>query len=230
MCKMIFNSIFRVGDNYFKLRLEPIVDLNNQLVIGYELLSRPITYIMDGGNILLDVDELFKKMNDTHLLIVFKHQVSWLSIMSEINMLHNECYYSINIPIHFLDSDVVISYLVELSVKVKVCVEIEIFNHNTRIPYDNISILMKSGVKLWLDDCSAVGSVISKVEWHAVKIDKNKFWELKGVKGLKFEKMIDRINRKCDIVIIEGVETKKDLDFALQTKASYGQGFLWPSI
>ncbi|WCH23584.1 EAL domain-containing protein [Aeromonas salmonicida] len=216
---------FIVDGFCFKLRLEPIVNLKNEVIVGYELLSRPV-----GDNSSKSRERLFKEMSSKNLSVILENQISWLNKLSNARkFLSNEnIFYTINIPLSALLSADLLMELKFLSTRIKLCIELEGTIYPKEL-HDNISKLMQSGIDFWLDDCSSVESINSAIPWQAIKIDKYKFWKLSERHDTQLASLIDDVKSKCGMVIIEGIETKSDLSHALCTNALYGQGYLWSS-
>lgn len=216
---------FIVDGVCFKLRLEPIVNLENEVIVGYELLSRPIR---DNNN--ESRERLFKEMSSENLSVILDNQIFWLNKVSNASKCLNyrSVFYAINIPLSALLSADLLMELKSLSARIKLCIELE----GTIYPktlHDNISKLMQLGIDFWLDDCSSVENINSEISWQAIKIDKYKFWELSEKHDAQLASLIDDVKSKCGMVIIEGIETKNDLSHALSTNALYGQGYRWSS-
>lgn len=89
--------------------------------------------------------------------------------------------------------------------------------------------LKSQGVKFWIDDFGTGNtnlSVLAVVKFDGVKIDKELFWTLVERGNELLSQLVSFIRNFTDNIIIEGVETYRQLDIAYSNKC-FAQGFLF---
>ncbi|PZD61293.1 diguanylate phosphodiesterase, partial [Pantoea ananatis] len=89
-----------------------------------------------------------------------------------------------------------------------------------------IYLLRKAEWMIWLDDITS--SLINLVEKMSLNVDGIKIdrQEIRYPKGINT--LISRAFSISPHVLVEGIETVGDKQQMMLTKATYGQGFLWP--
>lgn len=92
-------------------------------------------------------------------------------------------------------------------------------------------LLADRGCRLCLDDVSTA-SIRPFLACHlplsGVKIDKMAFWRKKATPALA--QLVNLCAQVASDVLIEGIESNRDRECALQAGAGFGQGYYWPSV
>ncbi|MDY1036681.1 EAL domain-containing protein [Lelliottia sp. CFBP8978] len=91
--------------------------------------------------------------------------------------------------------------------------------------------LSDRGCCLWLDDVdkTLINQFLPcRLPLSGVKIDKMAFWRKRATPALA--QLVSQCEQVADNVLIEGIESHRDREYALQAGAGFGQGFYWPSI
>lgn len=89
---------------------------------------------------------------------------------------------------------------------------------------ENIRFLQKLGWKIWLDDWEEdinVFSLLPGVLFNGVKLDKS------VIMCENFCDLVELAHRIAPVVVVEGIETNKDLLSAKKSGAELGQGYFW---
>ncbi|MFN1130374.1 EAL domain-containing protein [Lelliottia nimipressuralis] len=91
--------------------------------------------------------------------------------------------------------------------------------------------LVERGCHLWLDDVNTASVrpfLGCRLPLCGVKIDKMAFWRKKGSPALA--QLVNLCAQVASNVLIEGIESNRDREYALQAGAGFGQGYYWPSV
>ena len=84
--------------------------------------------------------------------------------------------------------------------------------------------------RIWLDDVDetlAQRFLCYRLPLHGIKIDKEAFWRLRNTPELG--QLVSLCAQLAGNVLIEGIETERDLACAQRAGAGLGQGYYWPS-
>ncbi|MFU0880272.1 EAL domain-containing protein [Kluyvera cryocrescens] len=203
-------------------RLEPLVDLNASrvkanCVIGYEVLS----HLRDG----LTPELWFSQLSGRQQINILRQQI--YSVSGKIN---DTCFYNLSVEgflrlVH-CDIEDIASYS-------KVCLEVadssvlKNINEKERyIFFKNVSRLRYLGVGVWIDDFS-INDLISlpayKDNVDGIKIDKSE------IHGRHLKDIINIIKQLLNglPVLVEGVESERDLNAGMKSGADIAQGYYW---
>lgn len=207
------------------MKFEPIVDLDNLTTVAYEMLS-----VCDKD---IDVEASFSELEYSSKKVLFFNQ---LELIKDIT----NCRIFINLPIReILTNDLLLE--IKTIGMIPTSISIELQELHDVYEFEPIEInelryqikkLQALGVELWADDLDEQLMEYfseSNINFYGGKIDKEAFWKLrKNKKMLNF--LIAKCKRFCGKVLIEGVETEKDLKLVRSTKTDFAQGFYWPEI
>lgn len=92
-------------------------------------------------------------------------------------------------------------------------------------------MLAERGCRLWLDDVNTASIhpfLSCRLPLSGVKIDKMAFWRKRATPALA--ELVKLCTQVASEVLIEGIESNRDRECALQAGAGFGQGFYWPSL
>lgn len=181
----------------FSFKLEPIINLFSQKIIGYEILSKPLDKNVD-------TEDFFLSLPIGILENVFYEQ---LHFFTEQCMLSPELVRNlfINVPLRLLLRDRFLNTLHQY---------LFFTDLNLEIQYDPVALkpdvmdflktLISEGVRVWIDDVDdSAGSILNDPAGPCIKIDKYAFWSMYRLQG-QLSALIDCSDNR---VIVEGVET-----------------------
>lgn len=207
------------------LKFEPIIDLDNLTTIAYEMLS-----VCDPE---VDVETSFRNLEYSTKKCLFFNQ---LELVKDIS----NCRIYVNLSIReILTNDLLLEIKTIGMMPTSISVELqdlhEIYKFEpieiNQLRYQ-VKKLQALGVELWADDLDEHLMDFffdAGIYFYGGKIDKETFWKLrKNKKLLNF--LIAKCKNFCGNVLIEGIETEKDLKLVRSTKADLAQGYFWPEI
>lgn len=105
-------------------------------------------------------------------------------------------------------------------------------NYNTEVFKKNLAILKNNGFQIAVDDFGVGSSDIESLKLldpEFVKLDISLIRKatLSEVNAIKFYQLVDLIRHRGHKVVIEGIETKKELLIAKKTRAEFAQGYIF---
>lgn len=206
----------------FSLVFEPIVDMLNSVVVGYEGLCRC-------KNLDINAETFFKSLSVREHLDLLSLQLQkyqkWVEQHPEFYQgralflnVNQELLFEADFPTLFVPYHRYYPINLELepqdSLTYAHCLEIK-------------KIVDTYGIPLWFDDYAGGKFSTSNELWSGIKLDKYFFWSLAG--NIK-EKPILNSSLLAGNLICEGVETITEKNVALALGLRYGQGYLWPAV
>lgn len=218
-----FPPLRSVSQEIVGIKLEPIVALSSSRIIGMELLS------------LLSSPD---KSEDFFQHQSVKQCVTLLEV--QLAILKNTLYANdlfINLPITvFVEPEFFARILPLLSAGQNIeIVEPGAFFQLSAESRERVTrhwwMLADRGCRIWLDDVNAtsIGPFLSRhLPLCGVKIDKMAFWRKRSTPALA--ELVNLCTQVAKNVLIEGIESNRDREYALQAGAGFGQGYYWPSV
>ncbi|MGL5757729.1 EAL domain-containing protein [Plesiomonas sp.] len=203
---------------WLTLRLQPIIDLNDQCLDSVELLTlSPCD---------LTVEDFFRSCTLSNKKEIFLSQLRKTS-----RMIHHARFLHINLDADALTDPVFVAAFLAES-KVKVAIEIEHIPEQRSLFLAAIHKIKKQGHQIWLDDFGRDNinfKLLNDIEWDGIKIDKEVFWIYRDSPEL-LKNVVMICHNASDSVIVEGIEKITDCETARKSGAYYGQGFLWSDV
>ncbi|MCW0350798.1 EAL domain-containing protein [Pantoea ananatis] len=205
------------------IRLQPIVRLDNNNVVGYEILSQLPSDT--------DVECFFQKLPTSLFVTLLEKQLMSIRRLTLSGLLF------INIPVAVLlymelsditffrhpDNRIIIEiqdaqYVGEMTIK--------------RIAKlkESITRLQRLGWSVWLDDYRpdmARWLTLAEFNFNGIKTDYHEMQKCRK-NDTPIKPLVESAKRFSQNVLIEGIETAQDLYRAIDSGAALGQGFLWP--
>lgn len=218
-----FASLHGVAHEIVGIKLEPIVALPTSCIVGMEVLSQ-----LSAPH---DNEQFFQHLSASQSLKLLKAQLATLKNALYVHDLF------INLPITVLTEVESFSQLLpmlspELNIEI---VEPESFfelSENLRErAVRHLRILSDRGCRIWLDDVDeaiAHQFLTCRLPLCGIKIDKMAFWRLRATPALA--QLVNLCSHIANHVLIEGIESNRDRECALQAGAGFGQGYYWPSM
>lgn len=197
-------------------RLQPLVDLNSGEVIAHEVLSSVTNK---------DPEQWFSSLSKETVFSLFRWQAEYALTLSGIHWL--------NLPVNIFCDINKVNEILKINHANRLVLEIQdpemLLNYSRQELYafeKEILRLREAKWKIWLDDVTS--SIISLVEnislnVNGIKIDRQEIRHPERINAL-----ISRAFSISPHVLVEGIETVDDKQHMMLTKATYGQGFLWP--
>jgi|GEM_PF-6757678 len=213
---------------------QPITDCN-QNIVGVELLAR---WIIDGKIIepidFIDLAIRKNKISEIDSIVTKKGLFEFKQLIEE-KLISKDSIVTVNISdISLLQKRMIdyIAYEIKENKLKPGQVAIEISEKNLSSLFDNTQVikeLRSIGVLIALDDFSSGNSSLNTLRFDIcdiIKIDKLLLWD--AVKDQEINKVFDFFNQffttQGMTVIIEGVETKKQVGIIPKNKSTYAQG------
>ncbi|PTA93653.1 diguanylate cyclase [Kosakonia sp. H7A] len=207
----------------YRLKFEPIVQLDNDALYGYEVLS----HLPEIGN----VDGWFRQQTPEKLLQCFRNQAQNLTFPKPQHR------FFLNLPINVLLCTTLFMELLALC-RPNLMIEIQdaqaffrLGGAEQRRVQRNIARLEYTGTAIWLDDLNEESIIaFASAEWRVsgVKLDKNAFWQLSRTPE-RLRRILRHARQFANGILVEGIETAAQRDIARLAGAQFGQGFLWPA-
>jgi diguanylate cyclase (GGDEF)-like protein len=220
-------ELLRQGHDFFALK-QPILDLTDQSLIGYEFLSR-----FKNGGVHMP-DDFFRIARENNMLPLVDHHC-FCSCISAATKLPPQMHRHINLfPATIIDA--VVEELVEKLAKdcpaKSYCLEIseqQILGDPSYLIVP-VEELKRCGISIAIDDVGFGNTCLESLillEPDVIKLDK------KYVRGIAQDLHVERSLRRIlkvaeDLgagVIAEGIETKEDFDRLKEIGVKYGQGY-----
>lgn len=204
------------------IKLEPIVALSSSRTIGAEVLSVLSPYQQS--------EDFFRDWSAARALMLLEAQIAALKNPSPCDNLF------INVPITVLTIPDMFQRLLQLNsppLNIELVEPASFFSLSdpTRLRVScALQQLTAQGHRIWLDDideASGRAFLSCRLPLSGIKIDKMAFWRLRATPALT--QLVGLCSKIAANVLIEGIETEKDRECALQAGARFGQGYYWPS-
>ncbi|WP_164971837.1 EAL domain-containing protein [Lelliottia nimipressuralis] len=217
MNKMISHLKYPLHHDIEYYRLEPFIDLSNNRIIGYEVLSQLKHQV--------NVEQWFARLSGRQQIDLLLKQISCVS-----ESVKDTCFYNLSVEgfLFLTPSDID-----DIATFDNICLEVadsSLLKSLTRkehyVFYKNIRRLQTLGVGIWVDDF-CVEDLISLPDYYGkfdgIKIDS---------KEMRTHYLGDIIHIVKNIlgdipVLIEGVESKRDLEKGMCSGANLAQGYYW---
>ncbi|MGL4666860.1 MAG: hypothetical protein ACRCWR_02900 [Saezia sp.] len=206
----------------FSLVFEPVVDMLNDEIVGYEGLCRC-------ANPRISAEIFFKQLSTQEHLELLSRQLQkyqkWVEQHPE-RYQARALFLNINQAL-LLESDLP-GLFVPYNNYYPIHIELELMWPLTcahRAAIENI--VDNQGMQLWFDDYIGGRLPVARDVWNGIKLDKYYFWSLINHK----ERLLGLGDPfTAADVICEGVETTLQKRAALALGLRYGQGYLWPAV
>ncbi|BEU77986.1 EAL domain-containing protein [Enterobacter asburiae] len=201
-------------------KLEPIIDMFSQKVIGYEILSKP-------EDNTVNTEAFFLSLPVEILGGVFYEQLRFFTAQCTLDPERVRNLF-INLPLCLLLREGFLRTLPEYLTVTDLNLEIQ-YDPVTLTPevIDYVKTLLPEGVRLWIDDVDACGgSILNDPSGPGIKIDKEAFWSM-----YRSQAQLSVLTHCSDErVIVEGVETAEHINYLKDNRVCFGQGYYWPAI
>ncbi|TBL73141.1 EAL domain-containing protein [Obesumbacterium proteus] len=204
------------------IKLQPIVELKTDSIIGYEVLS----YFTDD----VDSEYYFQHAPENILISIFNQQVK--QVASNPTGYH----YFINLSVRDLLSTE-LENKIQVSSAQKLVIELQdpenlvgLNDMEKTQLVRNLEWLREHHIAVWLDDLDEpLLSTVCALNFcfDGIKIDKYAFWRTQ-FSPLELNQLVKRCYQITSNVLIEGIETLQHRDIAARSGASHLQGYLWP--
>ena len=236
--KMVNDLRHAVDNNELKLVYQPIINLNNNKLIGLEVLVRWIHPIRG----MIPPMEFIPLAEETGLIFEIEKWIVKTSLIQKQQweeLGYPNVKMSINISGKRVTSKGFINEISELLSETKVnCVEIQLEVTETALMEDldaSMKILNEvkdMKVKIALDDFGTGYSSLTylkKLPIDVVKLDREFIRNISkiGEDQVIVEYAINLIHRLKMEIVVEGIETKEQLEFLKKNNCDYGQGYLF---
>lgn len=214
---------YSVRDMNFVMKLEPIVDILNNRVHSYEILSK-----VDGSSYSLNNDIFFKCLTKWEHVQLLQRQLERFQKLSQQDSATFSSVF-INVSLEQFCDTTFEMELYPFSRDISINIEIET-DPNTFLSSKVLSsksrALSERGLNIWLDDIDVLDLELSEKlilshKLAGVKISKESFWDAYE-KNISF--FFPRINKK---IIVEGIESEGHRLYLAEQKINFAQGFLW---
>lgn len=215
------------GDN-FLMRLEPVMRLSDDAILGYELLSRPK---------LRNAECFFHQLSDKDVWRFAMFQIAKTKVTQQKLRADGHKLF-INLRANILYAPDLLKDIID-SAECPLVIEIELkppllaYWRQMRKIKQVLSLLHRYGHELWLDDYKVGGPVppqhLSLFNFQGIKIDKNSFWSICQDPRM-ISTHLDPLKSITPNILIEGIENKKQHAIAAGLGACFGQGYLWSSL
>lgn len=198
-------------------RLEPLVDLDANCIIAYEVLSK-----LQGN---LNPENWFSRLSGREQITILCQQLRCVSIKVK-----ETCFYNLSV-----EGFLTLNHrdIAEIAMFSRVCLEVSdatvlkyLNEKELYVFFKNISRLRFLGVKIWIDDFSVndlniLPSYQDNVD--GIKIDKK---EIHARYLVDIIKLIREVLGNVP-VLIEGIESEHDLNTGIVSGADIAQGYYW---
>lgn len=213
------------------IKLEPIVDVQSNLAVGFEVLSM-INEKTSKKEINPEAFWQSLNLNDYKFLTltVCKRAVKIITSRGrlEANVI------SINIDIALIEDKDFILELTRVTQGFRLCLEINEHHKYHYLPIEQLNHILseiKEYCSIWLDDFGSKSSnvdILLSTNFDAIKLDKQIFWKLLGDRK-RLKLLVDFIISGGTKLIIEGCETEEELEIA-QELGIFCQGYYFNNI
>ncbi|MDW7661111.1 MAG: EAL domain-containing protein [Bacillota bacterium] len=222
-----------IEQSLFRLHFQPIYQLNNLGVIGFEVLLR-----FDSELFNMTTGELIAIAEQTGQISAIDRWVvnrSFEYIKS--HMMHTDHIISINLSSKSLSSNTIVEYIKALLLETGINpgrIEIELTEYSLINYFKNTLLIINSlkdlGIKISLDDFGTQYSslnYLSKIPFDTLKIDKSYIDQIVNNTSERIivEEIINLSNKLGVQTIAEGVESKEQLSLLTRMGCCYAQGY-----
>lgn len=204
-----------VHDLVSGLRFQPIINLQNESLVGWEVL----TWLKDE-----EPEIWFQSLPIETYLSIFLWQAS---VAQKCDGL-----FWLNLPVAVLISPFCIAEINKMSHHKRLVIEIQDPGKIISLDFmekklfaKNVYELKSSGWRVWLDDITmdiVENIMLSDLPIDGVKIDKS---ETNNHNQLT--KLIKKASKISKNILVEGIESQEQLWCAYNSGANFGQGFMW---
>lgn len=228
-------STYVVSGKRLALRLEPIVNLRKNQVIGYEALSR---FVETASN-NTDYEGYFFNLTPCALVGIINRQLEiyqkWLNQHPEI---YGDKVLFVNVRRDLLEDDFFVSNFFPFSKLFKIAIEIDASSCQLNsVMKRRIDELTDLGISVWVDDYAGDVSICHQY-WDGIKVDKFAFWssfenESNPLSDLDVDKILNRYDDsrfRKPTLLVEGIESEAHLSHAIASGFELGQGYYWKSL
>lgn len=205
-------------------KLEPIVDLSTSHRYGFEVLTHFPRKI--------NSENYFRQLSLPRQQSLFYQQIA------NIMRFRPEYAYSLNLPMkafldwasfHWASTVFPPNLVIEIQDAVTF---LSLSTAQRTVVYKTIQHIEALGTPIWMDDANEellIAFIEANWQLSGIKLDKNTFWTLSKKPG-RLQQTIQWGQAIANRMIVEGIETQKHKEIALQAGAELGQGYLWPAI
>lgn len=205
------------------IRLQPVVRLDNNNVVGYEILSQ-----LPSGT---DVECFFQKLPTSLFVTLLEKQLMSIRRLTLSGLLF------INIPVAVLLNMELSDITFFRHPDNRIVIEVQDAQHIGEMTAKRIAKLKESikrlqrlGWSVWLDDYRpdmATWLALAEFNFNGIKTDYHEMQKCRK-NGTSIKPLVESAKRFSQNVLIEGIETSQDFYRAIDSGAALGQGFLWP--
>lgn len=233
------NDLLQAIDHQeFQLYYQPIIDLRNDRLVGFEALVRWISPTRG----LVTPGEFISLAESTGAIVplgnwILDEACRQMKQWHQQFDLQRELTISINLSSHQLDPDLVerVALILAENQLIAPCLKLEITESATLENVEEAIALLQQlkalGVKLSIDDFGTGYSSLSYLQQFCadtIKIDRSFICEIESNKNRAIVDIIITLAHKLDMdVIAEGIETESDRAILQSLNCEYGQGYLF---
>lgn len=204
----------------FYFKLEPVVNVFNKKVKGYEILSSP-------DDPLLDTELFFNSLSSETLETIFFEQLHFffINISNSSNLIGN---LFINAPTQLLTTKEFVPSIQRYAKSIRLNIEVQ-YNSNILNSdlLNSINNRLSNVANIWIDDINLeAGKKFELIQGVGLKIDKHAFW---GAYKENAE-MYSLYMLYRDNLIVEGIENNLHLQYLKKNNITFAQGYYWPPI
>ncbi|WP_181012961.1 EAL domain-containing protein [Citrobacter amalonaticus] len=217
MKKIISPVTHRLHHGIEHYRLEPLIDLSRNRIVGYEVLSKL--------KFDVNVEQWFARLSGRQQIDLLLAQISCVS-----ESVADTCFYNLSVDGFLCLTSADIEEIARFT---NICLEVadssalKLLNSKKQyLFFKNTRDLQTLGIKIWVDDF-CLDDLISLPAYHGkfdgVKIDR------KEIRAPHLGDVIHIVKKMLgDIpVLIEGVESESDLYKGMCSGANLAQGYYW---
>lgn len=210
-------------DEIKSIRLQPIYNLLNAQLYGYEVLSEI--------SAATDNEQWFHQQSANYLLALHQWQIQQLKALSIKGKLF------LNLPLAALQLPEIEKQLGEETRDTI----IELQDPETLLTMNAVQImklrqqlakLTIAGFTVWLDDYRPeYNAILNLLNWQfgGIKIERQVF-QMQRYSPSMLSELVSHVRRYGKKILIEGIETEEDLFTVLQSSADLAQGFFWSEL
>lgn len=215
--------MYSVLGHHFNMKLEPVVDLHNNRIIGYEALSRPVDKA-------INVEAFFQLIPLAAAQACLARQ---LERYQKLSRQHPELFEGkrlfVNVRRDLMCTEGVFAVFLPFSREFDIAVEVDAsFEPLCNVGQYNVRRMHEQNIHVWVDDYTGKES-LDLAAWHGVKFDKNFFW-LCYEQAACHPLFAPRASICASNNIVEGIETEDQRHYAIKRGFHYGQGYLWQAL
>lgn len=226
--------MYSLNNKKFELKLEPIFNLNQDCVFGFEALS----WSIDGD---VNNQVFFDELDSEQLLTLLINQ---LTLFQKLNTQNSNVYNTIfiNITPELLQVESLWSEFIPFAYQFSIHIEVDAKKLNKLrggTAFYNLARLCELGISFWIDDLDDE-IILSDFErlrsifferLAGVKFDKLFFWTCMKNESEKYRltRLISLFKNKCEL-LVEGIESKSIMLSAIEYGFNFGQGYYWRDV